>query len=239
MVSVRERRDIEVLVTWAMRDQGLGWSGKERSVEDFSDLGTIIDDDNHGSHPTIALWSDDDAMAVKLAIDQLVPEARALVVQYGRAGMRPDWCEEGYGSYQQLRDGRGRRMWDWSDAKNRTGEKRPRMGFVGEQRDSVDFHRAQYHVWWWGLHDIVGPLNDVMERHEASGPAAAESPWESDSQKPVLFGPDGAPIVREVIKPKVAAESVETVRLRASAPIIARANDWGAPVVPMRRMKAR
>lgn len=238
MVGVRERRDIEVLVIWALRDQGLGWSSKERSIEDFSDLGTIIDDDNHGSHPTIALWSDDDAMAVKLAIDQLVPEARALVVQYGRAGMRPDWCEEGYGSYQQLRDGRGRRMWDWSDAKNRTGEKRPRMGFVGEQRDNVDFHRAQWQLWWQGLTDIVEPLNAVMERHEALPPSVAREPW-SDSVKPVVFGPNGKPIATAVTKPKVAAEIAEAVRLRASALITAQANDWGAPVVPMRRNAGR
>lgn len=235
----RDSKDIEQLVIWAMRDQGLGWAGKERARDDFSDLGTIIDDDHPGSHPTIALWSDDDAMQVKLAIDQLPAPARMLLVQYGRTALRPDWCEEGYGSYQQLRDGRGRRMWDWEYPESRTGKKTPRLGFVGEQRETVDFYRAQYGVWWQGLADIVGPLNNVMERHRATGPAADQAPWLSDSRKPVVFGPDGKPLAGVVHRPKVAAEAVETLRERASAPIMDRASDWNAPAKPIRRRAAR
>ncbi|MET3925564.1 hypothetical protein [Devosia sp. 2618] len=239
VLAVREKRDIEQLVIWALRDQGLGWAGKERVRDDFSDLGTIIDDDNHGSHPTIALWSDDDAMQIKLAIDQLHQEARALVVQYGRAALRPDWCEEGYGSYQQLVDGRGRKLWDWDDAKNRQGNRRPRMGFVGEQRDTVNFHRAQWHVWWQGLADIVSPLNAVMARHEATGPAVGHSPWLDDSAKPVVFGPDGSPLDQVIRSPKVSVEAVETLRARASDPIAGRANDWSAPAKVIRRRRTR
>ncbi len=237
-LKARETKDIELLVVWALRDQGLGWAGKEQHYDDFSDLGTVIDDDHPGAHPTIALWSDDDAMQIKLAIDQLPAPARALLVQYGRAALRPDWCEEGYGSYQQLRFGKKLR-WEWSDPINRTGKKRPMMGFVGEQRETVDFMRAQYSVWWQGLADIVGPLNNVMERHRATGPAAAKAPWIGDSRKPVVFGPDGLPLAEIVHKPKVAAEAVESLRERASAPIMARANDWSAPTRPIRRRAAR
>lgn len=237
-LKARENIDIEALVVWAMRDQGLGWAGKDRQRDDFSDLGTVIDDDHPGSHPTIALWSDDDAMLVKLAIDKLAAEARVLLVQYGRSALRPDWCEEGYGSYQQLRYGK-RLMWDWSDPVNRTGEKRPRMGFVGEQRETVDFLRAQYRVWWQGLADIVGPLNNVMQRRRATGPDAPKAPWLADSRKPVVFGPDGKPLAEVVHKPKVAAEAVEALRERASAPIMARASDWNAPAKAIRRRAAR
>ena len=235
----RESMDIELLVVWALRDQGLGWAGKDKPRDDFSDLGTVIDDDHPGSHPTIGLWSDDDAMLIKLAIDQLPVEARMMLVQYGRSALRPDWCEDGYGSYQQLRDGRGRKMWDWADPKNRTGEKRPRMGFVGEQRETVDFCRAQYRVWWQGLTDIVGPLNNEMQRHRATGPDAEREPWLSDSRKPVIYGPDGMPLEAPAPPRKVAAESVESLRERASRPILAQANDWGAPVVPIKRKQAR
>ena len=235
----RKTIDIEQLVVWAMRDQGLGWAGKDRHRDDFSDLGTLIDDDHAGSHPNIGLWSDDDAMLVKLAIDRLPVEARVLLVQYGRSALRPDWCEDGYGSYQQLRDGRGRKMWDWADPKNRTGEKRPRMGFVGEQRETVDYCRAQSRVWWQGLADIVGPLNNVMERNRATGPEVEATPWLSDSRKPVIYGPDGSRLAEPVVVRKVAAEAVESLRERASQPILAQANDWGAPVVPIKRKQAR
>lgn len=236
--KARETIDIEELVIWALRDQGLGWGGRERSGEDWTDLGTIIDDTSTGSHPTIALWSDDDAMHVKLAIDGLPKEARVLLVQYGRAGLRPDWCEEGYGSYQQLRYG-NKLMWEWSDPVNRTGTKRPKMGFVGEQRETVDFMRAQYRVWWQGLADLIGPLNNLMERHRATGPAAEREPWRSDSPKPVVFGEDGRPVAPVVHKPKVAAEAVEVLRARASEPIQGQASDWSPPAKPIRRRRAR
>lgn len=236
MVKVREQRDIEALVVWALRDQGLGWAGKERSVLDFSDYGTVIDDDHSGSHPNMGLWSDDDAMQIKLAIEQLPREAGSLLIQYGRAGLRPDWCEDGYGNYRQLTDGRGRPMWDWSDPKNRTGEKRPRMGFVGEQRETVDYHRAQYRVWWQGLADIVGPVNQGMERHEALPPAAREQPWLADAaSKPVVFDADGGVIHSEPAAPKVSVASVEELRYLANTPVRSTANDWEAPAVPIER----
>lgn len=222
-MAARVRRDIEVLVVWALREQGLGWVGKERSRDDFSDLGTVIDT---GSHPTIGLWSDDDAMLVKLAIEALPPEAAALIVQYCRAGLRPDWCEDGYGSYQQLRSGHGL-LWNWSDQANRTGTRTPRMGFVGEQRETVDFMRAQYGLWWQGLADIVRPLNQKLERHEALPPAVAAKPWEHKA--PVVFGPDGEPLVGGRPEPKVSVASVEELRDLAADPIRARATDWDFP----------
>ena len=236
MVKVREQRDIEALVVWALRDQGLGWAGKERSVLDFSDYGTVIDDDHSGSHPNMGLWSDDDAMQIKLAIEQLPREAGSLLIQYGRAGLRPDWCEDGYGSYQQLRYGK-RLMWDWSDPVNRTGTKSPRMGWVGEQRETVDFQRKQYVVWWQGLADIVEPLNETMERHQAVAPAVHREPWLA--AKPVVFDADGGVIDIETAPPKVSVASIEELRYLANTPVRSTANDWGTPAVPIERKKAR
>lgn len=234
----RKEMDIERMVTWALRDQGLGWVGRERSVEDWSDYGTVIDDDHTGSHPGIGLWSDDDAMQVKMAIEQLAPEARALLVQYGRAGLRPDWVEEGYGSVQQLRDSRGRLRWIWEDPKNRTGEKRPMMGFVGEQRESVDFHRAQYEVWWQGLADIVAPLNNVLATHRATGPDAPRRPW-CESVRPVVFGDDGQPAPRSQVEPKISDLPLEGLREMANKPIRERASDWSIPKRAARKQGAR
>lgn len=234
----RQEMDIERLVIWALRDQGLGWAGRERTVEDFSDLGTVIDEDHAGSHPTIGLWSDDDAMLVKMAVDGLVPEARMLVVQYGRTGLRPDWVEEGYGSVQQLRDSRGRLRWLWDDPKNRTGEKRPLMGFVGEQRDNVDFHRAQYRVWWQGLTDIVGPLNNRLERHRATGPDVSREPW-LDSVRPVVFDENGKPMAPAQANAKVSEMPLEALRDIANRPIRTRATDWSIPKPAPRKQGAR
>lgn len=236
--AVRKEMDIERLVTWALRDQGLGWVGRERGREDFSDYGTVIDDDGAGSHPSIGLWSDDDAMLVKMAVDELDLEARVLVTQYGRSGLRPDWVEEGYGSVQQLRDSRGRLRWVWDDPKNRAGSKRPLLGFVGEQRENVDFHRAQYRVWWQGLADIVIPLNGRLERHAATGPEVAREPW-SESARPVIYGDDGRPMARTVVKPKVSDLPLEGLREKANRPVMSRASDWSIPKPKRRRRASR
>lgn len=226
MVKVREQRDIEHLVIWALRDQGLGWAGKERVRDDFSDLGTVIDQRGAVANPSISLWSDDDAMLVKKAIDQLPAKAGAMVMQYGRAGLRPDWCEEGYGSYQQLKDGRGRLLWEWSDPIHRRGKRTPRKAFVGEQRETVDFHRTQYLVWWQGIADIVAPLNQVLESYQATGPAAPQAPW--SLEKPTVFDADGNPIVSAVPQ-KVSAISLDERRALAQSDHRSKASDWDFP----------
>ena len=212
--------DIERLVVWAMRDQGLGWGGGDRAVEDISDYGTIIDDG--GSHPNMGLWSDDDALLVKQAVDGLPGEARTLVTLYCRAGIRPEWAEEGEGRWQQLTDGRGRLRWLWSDMANRTGEKRALMGFVGLDPEIVEFERAQYSLWWQGLADIVGPLNRRMKTHHATGPEAHATPWSLPKVK--VHGLSGE-AADEVRRPILADRAYE-MRAAAQAPVLQRPADW-------------
>ncbi len=237
----RKDMDIERLITWALRDQGLGW---ERNVndkprEDYSDYGTIID---RGSGvvatPNIERWSDEDAMLVKIAVDGLSAEARTLIVQYGRAGLRPDWVEEGYGSVQQLKDNRGRLRWEWSDPVNRTGEKTPKRGFVGEQRENVDFHRAQYRVWWQALVDLVGPLNNVLQSFRATGPEVVREPW-IESERPRVFGDNGAVVPSSRIEPKVSELPIEGLKEKANMPVQSVATDWSVPSRLPRRRAAR
>ena len=175
-----ETLDVEQLVTWALRNQGLGWAGSDAPGADWADLGTRVDTSNRWSvpAPSAALQTDDDALVVRACIDRLPPEAAALVVQHGRVGGRPDWCEEGEGKYVQMRDGRGRPLWDWSDPINRTGEKTPRMVFEGMRPQLVQFYRAQYTAWWEALVALVAPLNAALKTHQVIGPFAPERPWD-------------------------------------------------------------
>jgi hypothetical protein len=237
----RKDMDIERLVIWALRDQGLGWERNvnDKAREDYSDYGTIID---RGSGvvatPNIERWSDEDAMLVKIAVDGLSAEARTLIVQYGRAGLRPDWVEEGYGSIQQLKDNRGRLRWDWADPVNRTGAKTPKLGFVGEQRESVDFHRAQYRVWWQALADLVGPLNNKMSAHRATGPDVPEEPWR-ESNRPRVFDEDGVEIAAARLEPKVSDLPLDRLKKQANMPVQSVATDWSIPKRMPRRSAAR
>ena len=229
----RQRRDVERLVTWALLENGLGWVGKERSRLDFSDYGTVIDDGFTGSHPTIGRLTHDDAMIVKLVIDKLPRDAQVLVTQYGRTGLRPDWCEEGKGRWEQLKDGRGRLRWKWANPESRSGAREPLVGFVGLDPELVDLHRAEYAVWWQGLADIVAPLNNQLQEHFAVGPEAPREPW--SLPKPTVFGPDGQALPDAPRPHRERAETAAQTRARAADTVNARATDWGFPErsVPM------
>ncbi|CAN7584693.1 hypothetical protein LJR016_004304 [Devosia sp. LjRoot16] len=182
----RQGMDIEQLVTWALREQGLGWSAASGQDNGWMVLGTRVDTSGYGAPPpSAALWTDDDAMLVRQAIDALPAEIGALVLLNGRTGMRPDWCEEGEGQWVQERDGRGRPLWDWADQVNRTGEKRARMVFEGTRAELVRFHRAEYTAWREGLVALVAPLNKVMASHEAIGPFVSARPW--DEVRPAIL----------------------------------------------------
>lgn len=187
MTDVRQVWDIEQLVRWALRDQGLGWESLAPSRgQDYASLGTRVDTSRWSAPaPSAALWTDGDAMLVRQAVGALPSEASTLVLLNGRCGMRPDWCEEGPGAWVQQRDGRGRLRWDWDDPVNRTGERRPRLAFEGTRPELVGFHRAQYTLWREGLVAMVAPLNGVMASHRATEPATPELPWLR--RKPVIL----------------------------------------------------
>jgi hypothetical protein len=226
-MAARERRDIEQLAVWALRDQGLGWGGeRDRSREDFSDYGTLIDTSPSGSHPTINLLSDDDALLVKAAIDGLPRDAAALLIQYGRAGLRPDWAEEGVGSWQQDVDARGRRRWRWLNQMSRTGAREPLMVFVGLSADVVQFERAAYGLWWESLSALVAPLNLRLETHLATGPEALRQPW---LERPAtIHTPEGVEFAKAVRRP-VREDTAAQMVARAQAPIVTRPTDWSDP----------
>lgn len=220
------RVDIERLVTWALRDQGLGWSGKDSfdAASQMALLGTMVDTSSTGSHPSIGLWSHDDAMLVKQAIEALPREGAALVVRYGRTALRPEWGQDGAGQWEQDVDREGRPRWDWEDPVNRTGKRTPHMVFVGEDPENVEAERAEYDLWWLSLQALVEPLNRQLGEYVATGPAVSHTPWLDP--KPVVHG------VADVERPrKVRDEPAADKRRRAQDQVSARASDWSAPPV--------
>jgi len=184
----REKMDIERLVTWALLDQGLGWSSGQSSGGNLMTLGTRIDTSGF-SVPSISLQSDDDALIVRAAIDAMAADVAELIIRYGRIGDQPDWCEEGVGDYEQKRSANGKLAWIYEKPGDRRSPKQPVMQFVGWRKEQVDYFRATYRLWWVGLADMVPVLNDRMATHEATGPKAPFEPWLKE--KPVIHTPDG------------------------------------------------
>jgi len=188
--GLREKRDIEWLVEWALLDNGLG----ARFSADFArltwqDMGTPIDAGGWAAAgPRV---QHEDAIRIADAITALPTEAAALIVMHGRVGDRPDWCEEGEGRLEQKRNKRGQLEWYYARPGDYRSAKTPRMVWVGETPERVRWYRARYGLWHAGLNALIDPLNLVLERFEARDTSAPAAPWEGAR----VFGPDGVPVL--------------------------------------------
>ncbi|GGF38393.1 hypothetical protein GCM10011321_31640 [Youhaiella tibetensis] len=230
--ATRKRMDVERLITWALRDQGLGWVGKERVREDFSDYGTLIDDGGYsGSHPTIGLLCDDDAEAVKYCIDYELPrEAGALVIQYGRAALRPE-ASDSDPVKEPLRARNGKPRWHYAipgDTKSRKLAPMMDEHKYSAECELVEFQRAQYGLWWQALVDLVPVLNRRLDRHYATGPDAPKEPWLVSAPiepQAVVADADGDVDVDD----EPVSISLDERRRAAGAHVRSVAGDWGAP----------
>lgn len=222
---VKVRMDIETLVTWALRDQGLGWSRDSLSgLAQMMALGTMVDTSATVRAPSVALLTSDDALHVQDAINALPAEARALVWRYGRTALRPEWGEEGAGNWDQEIGADGRPRWIWEDPINRTGRREPKLVFVGTDPEVIAAERAEWTLWREALLAMVGPLNAVLLEHEATGPAAPARPW--DDAPPTILGAVPRPPLRPA--PMVRETTAAEARARANVPN-ARASDWSYP----------
>lgn len=179
MNVLKQRIDVERLVTWALRDQGLGWSGAggiDGPLAGLAELGTRIDASTIGA-PTPALMTDDDAIVVLRHVQALPAAEAALVIQWGRIGERPDWCPEGVGEWRQAVNKRGQPRWRWEKPGDRRSKRWPIMEFIGYSPEHVWFWRDAYSRWREALVSLVGPLNRELANHIACPPEAPEEPW--------------------------------------------------------------
>lgn len=150
----------DMLVEWVSEDEVAIWTR-----EDVQAAGGDL---REGSPTMLALPGRD-----PVRVERVV--ATNLVIQFGRAGDRPDWCPEGVG-VRAVRDSNGKPM--MVDAK---------FG----RACIVDYHpmpammmsrRAQYVVWRRALAALVEMLAGETEQFEATGPVASAAPW-NDSQR--------------------------------------------------------
>jgi len=213
--------DVEQLVTWALLDQGLGWSiyGQGSGGTGFADLGTRIDSSGIGA-PTPARLSDDDALVVRDVILAMPEDAAEIIIRYGRIGDRPDWCEEGVGEWRQKRGKNGHPAWHYERAGDRRSPKKPVMEFIGWRKEEVDYWRATYRLWWHSLDAMVDPLNARLVRHEALRPSVPLEPWEAE--RPVIHTPDGPLQRRNRAESRVSAEYVEMGQSKVKRSVIAK-----------------
>jgi hypothetical protein len=186
MGRMKEQRDIEWLVNWAIEGQGVLHGSAKPLAPGWMTLGTRIDKSLNTSFSgglVVDGAPHHDAVIIVRAIEGLPPEAASLLVRHGRLGYgqfaRPDWCPEGVGSMQPVLKPNGEPKYDYEDSIKRRGEKRVRMSFVGHRQDWVTWCRAEYTLWWTSLAELVPIINLAMLGHEAMPPRAPARPWEA------------------------------------------------------------
>ena len=180
---INQSIDIERLVTWALREQGLGWlePPREKKSNDFEVYGTHIDKSiSHGLPPPgMGLCDNDDAIAVRGAIDRLPSEAQFVVIVHGRIGSRPDWGEEGYGKPAQMVSGNGQPRWIYRDPQKRRGKIGPMLDWRAYDAHvrQIDYERAAWTLWREALITLKKALAGTLAHYIVIGPLVPARPW--------------------------------------------------------------
>ncbi|HEV7278406.1 MAG TPA: hypothetical protein VGN80_19165 [Devosiaceae bacterium] len=231
-MTVREKRDIEDLVEWALMHQvpGLGLVGGGGDAwGQLAALGTRVQTSRYGTPPPSAAEDGDVAMVLQ-AICGLPDEAAALVVRYGKTGRRPEGADIGDPVPRQLRERNGRLCWEYAIPGN---NRSPRVGPMLDMRtwsremEIVRFDRAQWTLWREALASMVEPLNQHLRTHLATGPAAPETPWVG--APPAAAEAEDLPIIDDEVELQDRQRTVGEVRDAAQAAVQSRATDWTVP----------
>ncbi len=177
--AMRERRDIEWLVNWALEKQGLG---RRESEGGGGGLGVKVDQSRYSND---GKWVSEDAQIIHdqlqaMIADQRTSAAAGLVAHYGRTGTRPDWGKHGSGKWQLVRknDGNG-------DAVRRYANKRQARDVIGFEFEwvghtEVDLERMmlEWLAWHAALCDLAEAVNPKLRQYVAGAPVAPEAPWD-------------------------------------------------------------
>lgn len=177
--AMRERRDIEWLVNWALEKQGLGRRDGEGSS---GGLGVKVDSSHYRND---GKWVSEDAQVIHdqlqlMIADKRTAAAASLVAHYGRTGMRPDWGKDGSGRWQLVRRNEGtgaaRRRYDDQRKGNKV------IGFefewVGNTVEEMERMMLEWLAWHAALDDLKNAINSKLRDYVATGPAVQEAPWD-------------------------------------------------------------
>lgn len=194
--AMRESRDIEWLVNWALEKQGLGQdlTGRRPGQSGSgSTLGTKVDGGGSGND---GRWVHEDAETIavqigKMARDAGSAEATALLVHYGQTATRPDWGSDGSGRWQLVRrnDGDGPAKRRYADPRHSRGLLGFEWEWVGWRPDDLDRMMLEWLAWRAALVDLRLSINANLRHYLATGPAAPEAPWD-DAHRTITL-PEG------------------------------------------------
>ena len=181
--AMREGRDIEWLVNWALEKQGLGRSLGGSEVQGRSgDIPTGMRVDG-GGYSNDGKWVHDDARVIVgrldiMASDNRTSTAAALVVHYGRTGTRPDWGSNASGHWSLLRKGNGKAIRRYQDQRKAVGLIGFEWEWVGNRPEDLERMMLEYAAWHAALADLREAINPAMTKYVATGPIVLSAPWD-------------------------------------------------------------
>ncbi len=181
--AMRESRDIEWLVNWALEKQGLGKGGGDREPQGHSgDIPTGMRVDG-GGFSNDGKYVHEDARVIvawleRMAADSRTSIAAGLVWRHGLVGTRPSWGDGQCGRYVLLRKGNGKAVRRFADQKNGRGLIGFHWEWEGHSVDDLERIMLEYAAWWSALSDLREHINTGMTKYVAFGPLAPEHPWD-------------------------------------------------------------
>ncbi len=185
MIAVREKRDIEWLVNWALEKQGVlrGEAHGGSSGPAWMTLGTTVSGGGGGND---GRWMHDDALVIGrelqlMAADVRIKDLMAMVVRYGNAGCRPEWGEEGCGKWQLVRKDNGKAVRRFANQRKGEGLLGFEFEFIGSTPEDVEHQMIQWVGWRDALAALRDRINPLLKSYEATGPAAPAAPWDKPS----------------------------------------------------------
>jgi hypothetical protein len=181
--AMRESRDIEWLVNWALEKQGLGKGGFEREAQGRAgDIPTGMRVDG-GGYSNEGKWVHEDARLISSWIDRMASDPRTslaagLVARHGLTGTRPSWGDGQCGRYVLLRKGNGKAVRRYSDQTRQRGLLGFEWEWEGYTVEDLERMMLEYVAWWAALDDLREHVNTSMTKYVAVGPLAPEFPWD-------------------------------------------------------------
>lgn len=181
--AMRERRDIEWLVNWALEKQGMGKGGRDgEPAGRAGDIPTGMRVDG-GGYSNDGKWVHEDARVIASWIERMAADSRTalaagLVWRHGLTGTRPSWGDGQCGRYVLLRKSNGKAIRRYADQRSARGL----IGFDWEWQgytvEDLERMMLEYAAWWAAIDDLRERVNPAMTRYVAYGPMAPEFPWD-------------------------------------------------------------
>ena len=208
--AMRESRDIEWLVNWALEKQFavashplVGTSGG--GGPSWMMLGTRVDG-GRGAGGMVGRVVHEDAQILVDALGQMarndkVAPAADMVFRHGRLGTQPDWgrCQNGRYVLERRNAGTGAARKRYRDPQHSRGLIGFEWKWVGHTVETLELMMVEWAAWHAALSDLRDLINPSMRQYVATGPRWPAAPWDEPAFIRATAVPDASMVDDEAV----------------------------------------